>query len=84
MTLSNPLCAAWAVDFMAALQVMVCVPNALKMLYGGSNLHQQPVQQLQLYQVPPQVGIVRAKYLEFISFHALTLKYPVGIVLVIR
>lgn len=47
MTLSNPLCAAWAADFMAASQVMVCVPSALKMLYGGSNLHQQPVQQQQ-------------------------------------
>jgi len=32
---------------MAAHQVMVCVPSASKMLYGGSNLPQQPVQQQQ-------------------------------------
>ena len=61
MTLNNLLCAAWAADSMAAHQVMVCVPNASKMLYGGSSHHQQPVQQQLLCQVPPQVCIFRRK-----------------------
>ena len=69
MTLSNLLCAAWAADFMAALQVMVCVPSASKTLYGGSNLHQQPaqLQQQQLCQVLPQVGVIRVKNSFFFS-----------------
>ena len=60
MTLSNLLCAAWAVDFMAVPQVMECVPSASKMPYGENNLHQPPVQ-LQWCQAHQQVGSVRTE-----------------------
>ena len=51
---------------MAVPQVMECVLNASKMHYGGSNLHQLPVQR-QWCQVHPQVSSVLRAHFCFIN-----------------